>query len=453
MSLLPAVRPFRSITRDILRRVSTIAAISVLLVAATQTWLQYRTEVARVHQLVTTVTNSHVPLLTVAIWDIEPKVLTRQIDMIARHPEIRTVELSTLTGQTVSAGEDVVAMVPDLVVPIPHPRTEGATLGELALSYDRQQLQHNILMSVVVATAKFVAFILVVCAVVYRVMVFRLNRPLRQIAEYSQQLSPDRDNPPLVIRRPERQWRDEIDLVLEGFETLREAIARYSSERDKVTAELARERDQLEQRVEERTRELEDNRRELFLLSRTDHLTGLANRRYFDEAKGIEERRARRSGLPISLIMIDVDYFKAYNDRYGHAHGDECLVQLATIMKDHCRRAGDLAVRLGGEEFAMLLPGQDAASARDLAERLRQSLLDARLPHEGSPLGQVSVSIGCATWQPGVSLPVGGELFDRLLSLADKRLYQAKHSGRNQVVAADAEHDAEVQENASQSGS
>ncbi len=260
---------------------------------------------------------------------------------------------------------------------------------------------------------------------------------MRQIARYSLRLSPDRDNPPLQIQRPERPFRDEIDLMSEGFDTLRQTIARYRSERDRAMAALAMERDQLEQRVLARTSELEEHRRELIRLTRTDPLTGLANRRYFDDAKRLEERRARRQGTPISLVMIDVDHFKAYNDRYGHAAGDRCLVRLAQLMREHCRRAGELAVRLGGEEFALLLPGQGRLAAIELAQKLRQSLYEANLLHEGSPIGRVSVSIGCATWEPGCDLPLDEKLFDRLLSLADRRLYHAKHHGRNRVVAED----------------
>lgn len=431
--------PFRSITRDILRRIITIAAMSVVVIAAVQSGVQYRSEMQRVDALVETLLNSHIPLLTVALWDIEPNVARRQVALMAEHQEIRNVLLTTSTGMSFRAGDIEQAAgskaKADVTMTIPHPREGSEPLGRLTVGYDLQLIQRNILMSVATGTLKFTLFILFVCLVVYRVMVFRLKQPLRQIADYCRQLSPDRDNPPLLIRRPGRQWRDEIDLVAEGFETLREAIARYCFERDRAMAALAGERDQLEQRVEDRTRELNEHRRELFRLSRTDHLTGLANRRNFDETKVIEARRALRTGTPISLVMIDVDHFKAYNDRYGHAKGDECLVRLAEVMRDHCRRAGEMAVRLGGEEFALLLPGQGSADARELADRLRMALFDANIEHEGSPIGRVTVSLGCATWELGAAGPADDTLFDRLMSQADKRLYRAKFSGRNRVVA------------------
>ncbi|MDX1754586.1 MAG: diguanylate cyclase [Marinobacter sp.] len=430
-------RPIQSITRDILRRIVFLASMFVLLVSVVQCWVQYRSEIERVDALVATLAGSHVPLLTVALWDIEPEAARRQVAMIAAHPEIGSVRLTTMTGMTFQVGLGDASGTADFVTPIPHPQGRMQPLGELSVAYNWQQVRRNILISVAMATAKLSLFILFISVVVYRVIVSRLKKPLRQIARYSQRLSPNRDNPPLKIQRPERPWRDEIDLVSEGFETLRGTIGRYSAERDKAMAALARERDQLEARVQERTAELEEHRRELIRMTRTDPLTGLANRRYFDDAKRLEERRARRQGTPISLVMIDVDYFKAYNDRYGHAKGDRCLVRLAQVMREHCRRAGELAVRLGGEEFALLLPGQRMQETQELAEKLRQTLYDANLVHEGSPIGRVSVSIGCATWEPGCELPLDEKLFDRLLSLADKRLYQAKHNGRNQVVAED----------------
>ncbi len=430
-------RPIQSISRDILRRMVSIAALFVVLVSVVQSWVQYRSEIERVDALVATLAGSHVPMLTVALWDIEPVVARRQVAMIAAHPEIASARLTTMIGMTFQKGTGSADDGEDFVTAIPHPRGGEEPLGELSVSYNWQQIRQNILVSVATATAKLALFILFICVLVYRVIVARLKKPLRQIAQYSLRLSPDRDNPPLQIQRPERPFRDEIDLMSEGFDTLRQTIARYRSERDRAMAALAMERDQLEQRVLARTSELEEHRRELIRLTRTDPLTGLANRRYFDDAKRLEERRARRQGTPISLVMIDVDHFKAYNDRYGHAAGDRCLVRLAQLMREHCRRAGELAVRLGGEEFALLLPGQGRLAAIELAQKLRQSLYEANLLHEGSPIGRVSVSIGCATWEPGCDLPLDEKLFDRLLSLADRRLYQAKHHGRNRVVAED----------------
>ncbi|WP_175481856.1 GGDEF domain-containing protein [Marinobacter zhejiangensis] len=417
----------------------TAAAFSMVLIGAAQTWVQYRSEVIRVNELVDVLAQTHVPVLTMALWDIEPTVAETQVSTIASHREIEGAYLSTATGMMFQAGVVDTEVEPEFTVAIPNPRNNSeAPLGELRVYYDHGEIQQAILLAVAGGTLKLGLFIVLVCLVVYRVMFYRLKAPLRQIADYSKELLPDRDNPPLVIQRPERQWQDEIDLVAEGFETLREAISRYSRERDRAMKELAEERDQLEIRVAERTKELESSRRELYLLSHTDHLTGLANRRSFEDRSRLEERRVRRYPTPLSLVMIDVDYFKGYNDFYGHAKGDECLVALGKVMMDHCRRAGEFAVRMGGEEFALLLAGQDAEGAAEVAERLRQALFDANILHEGSPLGRVTISLGCASWEPGGDLPLDDALIDRMLSLADKRLYKAKFNGRNRVCSSGA---------------
>ena len=170
---------------------------------------------------------------------------------------------------------------------------------------------------------------------------------------------------------------------------------------------------------------------QLETLSRSDPLTGLPNRRHFDEVKEIEFRRARRAGVALSVLLCDVDYFKRYNDTYGHALGDECLRGVARALQAAMRRAGDLVARIGGEEFAVLLPATDTATALALADRLRESVAALGLPHAGSDIApHVTLSIGVATLEAG-----GADSFDGLLQRADRALYRAKSRGRDRVAA------------------
>lgn len=179
---------------------------------------------------------------------------------------------------------------------------------------------------------------------------------------------------------------------------------------------------------------LEAAQQELLEMSRTDPLTGLANRRHFEQHQIEELYRAQRLGYPVSLLMLDVDFFKGYNDRYGHAEGDACLAALANLMKDRFKRAGEMVARVGGEEFAVLLPGLDLNAARQCAEALGMAIYDLHLPHAGSVWGRVTVSIGCSCW----SVEQGGDteqIMDGLARTADQALYEAKSAGRNQVAA------------------
>ncbi|WP_458095570.1 diguanylate cyclase [Roseomonas sp. WA12] len=164
----------------------------------------------------------------------------------------------------------------------------------------------------------------------------------------------------------------------------------------------------------------------------TDALTGLANRRSLDAALDREWGRALREDLPISLLLLDVDRFKAFNDRYGHPAGDECLRAVAAAVSRAVQRHIDLAARYGGEEIAVLLPNTEAEGARHIAERLRSAIERLGLTHEGSEVGIVTASLGCATLRPTSGLP-GGAKF--LVSEADRALYAAKRRGRNRVVS------------------
>lgn len=168
-----------------------------------------------------------------------------------------------------------------------------------------------------------------------------------------------------------------------------------------------------------------------------DGLTGVFNRRYFDQQLSIEMARALRSGQPISVIMVDVDFFKRYNDFYGHQMGDDCLRQVASTLQAGLRRPADLVARYGGEEFACILPETTFDVAMGIANELEQGVRAKCIPHENSETAKVvTVSLGVAG-RPGGSATTGAAL----LALADAQLYQAKHSGRGRAcgaIAADA---------------
>jgi diguanylate cyclase (GGDEF)-like protein len=167
---------------------------------------------------------------------------------------------------------------------------------------------------------------------------------------------------------------------------------------------------------------------ELVRLAGTDALTGLPNRRAFDERMDEEWRRARRGNTPLSVLFIDVDYFKAYNDNYGHALGDDALAAVAECIAQSVRRPGDIPARYGGEEFVVLLPDTRMDGALHIAEAIRTRLKIRSVDHRGSALGRLTVSIGCATASP----PGLGGAFG-LLSTADQQLYEAKAAGRDCV--------------------
>jgi diguanylate cyclase (GGDEF)-like protein len=180
------------------------------------------------------------------------------------------------------------------------------------------------------------------------------------------------------------------------------------------------------------TQELNDANRELQRLSTTDGLTGIANRRLFDELSVREWRRCERMKKPMSIVMVDVDHFKKYNDTYGHQGGDECLKAVAAQVARAAPRASDLAARYGGEEFVLVLGETTLDGAKWVANHIRQHVAELNLPHSSSNIGHVSVSCGVAS-----VMPQEGMTFDVLLKIADEALYKAKAQGRNTVVCAE----------------
>lgn len=174
-------------------------------------------------------------------------------------------------------------------------------------------------------------------------------------------------------------------------------------------------------------------RRELEELSYKDPLTGVANRRMLDQILEQEWVDARRNCQPLSLVIIDIDYFKQYNDSFGHFKGDECLRQVASLLAVSACRARDVVARFGGEEFVLVLPQTDAHAALTVAERCFAALQDANIPHPASPVSsQLTLSCGVAT-----CLPHHQSSLDDFLEQADKALYKAKDGSRNCIVVAE----------------
>ncbi|WFU12144.1 diguanylate cyclase (plasmid) [Rhizobium sp. CB3090] len=167
-------------------------------------------------------------------------------------------------------------------------------------------------------------------------------------------------------------------------------------------------------------------------LAYTDALTGIANRRVFDEVILTEFARARRNGSPLSLLLMDIDHFKSYNDTYGHLEGDKCLKAIGNVLRSVVMRTSDLAARFGGEEFAIVLPGTDRDGALALAELLRSALHQLAIPHRASSKSIVTTSIGVANMFDGSTFASAAELVEA----ADQALYDAKTKGRDCIAAA-----------------
>ncbi len=216
---------------------------------------------------------------------------------------------------------------------------------------------------------------------------------------------------------------------IEFKQTLQEAISFYLLRRDKqeLVLQLERQNAELKIALDERKRA----EAELLQLSLLDALTGIPNRRSFDQAIEREWQRARRSQEPLSLLMIDIDFFKGFNDRYGHPAGDECLQKVAAVLRRILKRPADLAARYGGEEFVILLPDTSQVPAIEIAKGMRSRVEALAVRHESSAVSSVvTISIGIATLTPEFD---GESSLQVLITQADTALYLAKDGGRNRV--------------------
>ncbi|MCE9599592.1 MAG: diguanylate cyclase [Spirochaetia bacterium] len=251
----------------------------------------------------------------------------------------------------------------------------------------------------------------------------QLTRDLRSISRF-------RDLPVIIMTGkegpqilPQAMDAGVSDFIFKPFHWL-ELVARVRNclrLQTEISRRLSREAELLEEH-----RQLEGMLSKLEVASNLDPLTSVANRRKFDEHLDREWKRCARTGLIMSMILIDIDFFKEYNQRYGHPGGDQCLKRLAQGVREVARRPADLFARYGGEEFAVILPETPSGGAAHVAELLRKGVEGLRMDHEGSPNKIVTTSIGVASIEPPRdSSP------DVLIKAADRALYRAKKEGRN----------------------
>lgn len=224
-------------------------------------------------------------------------------------------------------------------------------------------------------------------------------------------------------------WKNDATVIQDALNSPIQEVSSLARALLDMGTQLKQHTDRLEHLVEERTAALAEANRQLTHLASTDGLTTLANRRHFDMLLIQEWQRARVQQWPLGLLMLDVDFFKKYNDQYGHQAGDICLQTVANTLKQCTPEAPQFVARYGGEEFVCMVPCSHWDHLSIYAERIREAIFVLNLPHKGSPLQQVTVSIGAAQL-----LPDDTTSYETLLSLADAALYRAKKAGRNGVV-------------------
>ena len=439
-------RPFSSISVKVVAWVLLFSSVFAIGITAAVIFLHHLEERAEAKVQLQLVAQNTSKSLAASLWDLDMPGARLQLDALAGLPMIGHVRLSTAIGQKFHVHKDPAAVsrfAPDeltsFTTSLRAPIAPEREVGQLELFVDNDalwaQLRNDALRILIAESIKIFTLALLLSWLITQMV----TRHVSHIARQAALLQPSDLDRGIVLERKPGRSEDELDQLRDAFNHLNAGLAAYIKRQQTMEAELRAHRDGLTQMVEERTNSLlvtqhalQEANQELYALSRHDALTNLANRRHFDDAKLSEFRRARRTDLPLSVLMCDVDDFKAFNDSYGHAEGDRCLKIIGDCLRSLFVRAGELPARLGGEEFAILLPNTTQEQAMGLAQRLREAVKTLAMPHHHSRAAEVvTISIGIASLKPT------HREFDELLQDADDALYKAKVNGRNRVELAD----------------
>ena len=406
---------FRPIASTLTRAIWRWSTLCACLIGLAQLTLSYYHVHQEFEAEVRAIGSSNVPLLSVSIWDIEPAAVQRQIEVIAEKQQIGFVCLTVSTGQIFKAGDAALSLGKTASwFEVPAPERTIGSIGKLEIYENPRAFYREMIYNVLTALIGYGILTLLICTLVVYFLKRELEHPLRHIAQFVSALTPDRLTTPLKLERPAGHQRDEIDLVVEGFQVLQDGVSGYISHLDEL--------------VVQRTQELEIALESIQSLSTIDFLTGCFNRRLFNERIAQELDRAERYQRPISLIFCDIDHFKLINDTYGHLVGDQVLQGIAKGFERNLRAEVDWVARYGGEEFVIVLPETGLAEAITTAERLRQAIKGDQLL-EGNETFRVTASFGVAQHRLGETAQV-------LIQEADTLLYKAKQGGRNRVCPA-----------------
>ena len=402
----------QSVANKLIKRISVYCVACVLAIGTVEGWYAWRHLSEDFDQGLKLIAQSQLPLLAASVWEAEPLLIQRQLVQISQQPAIGYVRLRADIGAVFEAGNTDLHDHPNTrIFNLAQPYDREISLGTLELAPDPNVLYAEVGRAVGVAMLGYG----ILCMLIIVLLKREVERPLRYILEYVG-ASPDRRNSQaLVAARGQDHRRDEIDIVVEGFQSMHKEIDKQMRELD---AEVAN-----------RTQSLQSAMESIQQLSIMDPLTGCYNRRLFNERIVQETERADRYQRALTLVFVDIDFFKRVNDTRGHLVGDQALSHVSTIMRRETRESVDWVVRYGGEEFLLVLPETDQEQAMGTAERVRAAIEAEPLPLfvRGQPIA-LTCSFGVAQYQPDEPL---ADWLERV----DQCLYTAKQTGRNRVCA------------------
>ncbi|MCO5105355.1 MAG: diguanylate cyclase [Burkholderiaceae bacterium] len=432
-----AARP-RSIGWRLVWTTLAFCLVFILASVAALTWTAWNAGLARMDAELAQIEQIYSGTLSKAIWELDREALQAHLQSAQRVPAIGSISVQVALAhrpaevyQASRPGWKAPGRAPTRQLSLSYSPYPGAreTVGSLTLEGNERVLWQQLRRQMAAIVAAQLLQSLMLAGLIMLVFHRMVTVHVRRTAAHLARMGPDRLGQQLQLERP-RTRQDELTQLESGVNQLQTSLAAHLQRQQRYEQELAEHRDELARRVAERTAELRTANARLQSLARTDPLTGLPNRRHFDEAQAIELRRARRHGQSLALLICDIDCFKDYNDHCGHAMGDRCIIAVAQALRESLARPGDLVARIGGEEFGVILPHTDPQGAQSLAERLVQAVADCGIAHAHSPAASVvTISVGLA-----VLAPEADDDFDALFQRADAALYRAKAAGRNRVA-------------------
>lgn len=405
---------FRPITHALIRRTLIWVSIATVVFCVLQAVVTYRLvndeTQGDVHNLVQT----HVKLLSVAVWDLDPDAIQREVNLLLEGTPMAYAQVRSSDGSVYEVGRLKPGRWDRLEnYPITRPGHPNEVIGSLKIRIDGRRMLANVLTNVAMVFLQGVVLTAIKLGLVVTILRRDLQKPMTQLANFVNGIRADNLGSRLDLQRPTKRRSDEIDLVVKGFRHLQARLRRHIAT--------------LDEQVARRTQQLNDALDTLKKMSTADALTGCFNRQHLNEAFPAEVQRAERYQHDLSVIFCDADHFKGINDTHGHLVGDAVLKALGGYLQESVRPDIDWVVRFGGEEFLIILPETSASDAVTVAERLRRQIEESlRLPLDGGGHLAFTVSMGVAQRLPG-------EKGDALIARADGALYAAKEAGRNKV--------------------
>lgn len=403
--------PFRPLSHRLIWRVIWVAVACGILFSTLKATLAYRQAHSTYQQAVEQVAQMSLPSLSLALWDVESQTVQQHVDWLASLPDLGWVQVRADIGEVFTAGriersDPATTLRFDIVAP-----NGSSTVGSIEIRGDRNRFLTAVTNAVLQVLLEYAVFTLLICLVIAWILRNDLQAPLQQIADFANRLRPGQLTQPLRLMPRDPRVHDEIDLVVQGIAHLQDELRTHIETLDRT--------------VEDRTRELNELVSRIHRQAITDPVTLCYNRHVLEERLPSEVERCTRRCLPLSVLFIDLDHFKAINDRWGHAVGDHVLRAVCQRLNSHIHSGVDWIARYGGEEFVVILPESDLEKALKAAERLRAVVASEKVETDGLSI-PVTVSVGVASWHEG-------DTIRSLLARADEQVYAAKRQGRNRV--------------------